>query len=158
MIPPFNRHGELPPGVHGATVAEFLRRFGAGDRRRMLLALLWYALRALARTGIDRVYIAGSFVTDAEEPEDVDAAWVPGPGFDRSRLTSEFLEGSGTLAAQADIPGLHLFPDIVGGALATGWLCQVRGHPERTKGVVLLRLVEGASSVAGQPREDGVTQ
>ncbi|MBM3477068.1 MAG: hypothetical protein FJX75_27690 [Armatimonadetes bacterium] len=140
MIPPFNEFGELPPGVHEATFAEVVRRFGHNDRRRMLLACLSYALKQLSAAGAECVYVGGSFVTAREYPGDIDAVWLPGSRCDRGRLGPEFLDEAGSLRPEADIPGLHLFADLLGGILAVDWLSQVRAPAKRRKGVVLLRL------------------
>ena len=146
MIPPFNEHGELPVGIYEATPTELRERFGWNQHRRRLLTQLGRALRCLKDAGVDRVYVGGSAVTAKGHPNDIDAYWVPEPGYDKSRLSPEFFEEDGTLAGRAEIPGLDLCPDYVGGILGTEWLGQVKGHPERRKGVVLVRL--GHSSVS----------
>jgi hypothetical protein len=140
MIPPFNEFGELPPGVHEATFAELAARFGFSRSRRRLLSELRPLLRVLTDAGVSRVYVDGSFVTTKKSPGDVDVAWVPGLGYDKSRLPRVFFDETGTLAGQADIPGVHLLPDLMEGVLATVLFCRVKGHPERRKGMVLLEL------------------
>ena len=144
MIPPFNEHGELPPGVHEATFAEFAERFGFSDRRRRLLAQLKPVLQVLKSAGVKWAYVDGSFVTTKKDPGDIDVAWVPGPGYDKSRLPRTFFDETGTLAGQADIPGLHVLPDLMEGVLATELFCRVKGHPERRKGMVLLGLQQNS--------------
>jgi len=140
MIPAFNQHGELPPGVHEATFAEVVRRFGHNEHRRMLLACLSYALRQLTDAGAECVYVGGSFVTTREYPGDIDAVWLPGSRFRPGRLGPEFVEETGSLRPQADIPGLDLFADLLGGILAVDWLSEVRAPARRRKGVVVLPL------------------
>ena len=71
-IPEFNELGYLPPGVHEATWAEFLARFGINPRRLRLATGLAAALRKLGIAGCRRVIIGGSFVTDKAEPNDFD--------------------------------------------------------------------------------------
>jgi len=156
MIPPFNEHGELPEGVHEATWAEFVERYGLTPQRTWLIGQFGPALRALQTAGADMVFVGGSFVTAKPDPGDIDAYWTPGECTDLAGLPSEFLSESGGLAGQADLAGLDLGPDIVGGALATGWLSCVEGHPDRRKGTVLLRLSRGHIG-AMRVRPEGVS-
>jgi len=73
MIPDFNEHGYLPPGLHRATLAEIEERFGTRTeiRRAQMQSLYWLADVA-KRAGIERLVLNGSFVTDVFEPNDVD--------------------------------------------------------------------------------------
>ncbi len=75
MIPPFDRRGTLPPGVHEASWPEFAERFGGIPRRRLLLAGLKAAVLNLQGAGCPLVYVDGSFVTSKPEPGDFDACW-----------------------------------------------------------------------------------
>ncbi|MEO8942761.1 MAG: hypothetical protein ABI453_19650, partial [Isosphaeraceae bacterium] len=73
-LPPFNETGDLPPGVHRATLREALARFGGGSSRCMLISTRFERVDRLARsTGqLARFIVFGSFVTDKPEPNDVD--------------------------------------------------------------------------------------
>jgi len=74
MIPPFRDDGYLPDGLHLATEAEVVFRFGAPSRRRRRLALRLRRWIELARqTAARRLLVDGSFVTAKNEPDDVDA-------------------------------------------------------------------------------------
>jgi hypothetical protein len=75
VIPPFDARGNRPPGIHRATWAEVVARFGTTPHRRDLLAGLREALAALARAGCVALWLDGSFVTAREEPGDYDGAW-----------------------------------------------------------------------------------
>ncbi|MCP4513894.1 MAG: hypothetical protein GY824_01520, partial [Delftia sp.] len=81
----FNEDGNLPPGVHQADWDELTQRFGWTGRRRELLAGLEAALEPLREAGCRRVFVNGSFVTDKDEPGDIDVAWDPA-GVDVGRL------------------------------------------------------------------------
>ena len=76
MIPEFDFDGELPPGVHTATLEDVRQRFGRfsrTDRRPKLFAKLSELVEAARTAGIvDRFIIAGSFVTAKAVPNDVD--------------------------------------------------------------------------------------
>jgi hypothetical protein len=73
MIPPFDDSGFLPPGIHPATLAEIDARFGVqSELRRMHIESIRRMVELAARTGVRRIVLNGSFVTDIMEPNDVD--------------------------------------------------------------------------------------
>lgn len=81
-IPPFRADGYLPEGLHLASEAEVLFRFGSSTRRRRQLALRLRRWLELAReVGGRRLLIDGSFVTAKEEPNDIDAVILLPPDF-----------------------------------------------------------------------------
>ena len=90
-LPPFTSAGELPPGVHRATLREVLTRFGAGSRQRMAVAERLERVYRLAQaTGhLSRFVVFGSFVTDKPEPHDVDVFLVMDDAFDAGTLPGE---------------------------------------------------------------------
>lgn len=75
MIPEFNLEGLLPPGIHPCSWADFQKRFGTNSHRINLLEGFKRAVLALRRTGCERVYVDGSFVTSKIVPGDYDACW-----------------------------------------------------------------------------------
>lgn len=86
MIPPFNEHGYLPPGIHPATLDEVAARFGSeSELRRVQLESLGWLLDLARRAGVLRVVINGSFTTEVFEPNDVDCVLLIGPGFPRDK-------------------------------------------------------------------------
>jgi len=85
MIPEFNEHGNLPPGIHVGAWDEILARFGWNLRRRELAGGLASALKHLQKAGCTRICINGSLVTTKDEPGDIDVAWEPA-GVDVDRL------------------------------------------------------------------------
>ncbi len=73
-IPEFRADGYLPEGLHLASDAEVLFRFGASNRQRRRLALRLRRWIELAReVGALRLLVDGSFVTNKARPNDVDA-------------------------------------------------------------------------------------
>lgn len=73
-IPAFRADGYLPAGLHLASEAEVLFRFGASSRRRRRLALrLRHWLQLARQVSARRFLVDGSFVTAKKEPNDVDA-------------------------------------------------------------------------------------
>ena len=109
MIPPFNARGLLPPGIHTADWAEFVRRFGSTERRRRLLGGMTEALASLQEAGCELAYIDGSFVTAKPEPADFDACWSIS-GVLPERLDPVLLDFSDGRAAQKARFGGELFP------------------------------------------------
>ncbi len=82
MLPPFNERGDLPPGVHAAGWQELAERFGAGPVRQARLRTLRHLHLLAAATGhLDRFLVYGSFVTNTDEPRDVDVVLVMGEEF-----------------------------------------------------------------------------
>ena len=77
MLPDFDHEGRLPPGIHLATWAEVVARFGGNPRLQELLDGLERALGVLRSAGCRRVYLDGSFVTNKPTPGDYDLAWEP---------------------------------------------------------------------------------
>jgi hypothetical protein len=80
LIPDFRDDGYLPEGLHLATEAEAILRFGTDSpvRRRLALRLRRWVELARAVSAL-RLFIDGSFVTSIPDPNDVDAVvWLPG--------------------------------------------------------------------------------
>ncbi len=75
MIPEFDEHGNLPPGVHFCEWEEFLERFGNNNRRLYLIQGLRLAMEQLKEAGCRTIYINGSFTTIKPNPGDFDACW-----------------------------------------------------------------------------------
>ena len=75
MIPEFNNTGNLPEGVHHASMQELIDRFGYNAKRAWLLDGLNLLIKNLQLAGCSLIYIDGSFVTQKEIPGDYDMAW-----------------------------------------------------------------------------------
>ncbi len=73
-LPEFNNDGDLPPGIHEASLDEIGLRFGTGTTRRKVIHETLLRLHNLAvQTGkLESCLIFGSYVTDKSEPNDVD--------------------------------------------------------------------------------------
>ena len=90
-LPAFNEDGDLPPGVHGATLSEVLARFGQGsataarwtDRLTRLYQL------AISTGQVARVAVFGSFITAKAEPNDIDLLLLMEDTFDLTVVTGE---------------------------------------------------------------------
>jgi hypothetical protein len=82
VIPEFDQNGQLPPGIHEATLDEIERRFGIeSEVRRAEMQSLRWLIELVRQDDVRRVVINGSFVTDVPEPNDVDCVLLIGPRF-----------------------------------------------------------------------------
>lgn len=75
MIPDFNEDGNLPPGIHQATLAEIEERFAYNIKRRLLFDYLEKLIRDLRTIGSTAVYLDGSYTTNKVLPGDMDICW-----------------------------------------------------------------------------------
>jgi hypothetical protein len=77
-LPEFDSRGDLPEGVHPATMGEVLSRFAIGTAQRQRVAARLQRIFDLATSTrqLDRLIVFGSFVTDKPEPNDVDVVLV----------------------------------------------------------------------------------
>jgi len=90
-IPDFTKSGDLPTGVHAASLAETVARLGTrSDRRRLLALRLERIYQIASQTGsLARFALFGSFVTDKSEPNDIDVFMIMDDDFDVGQLVGE---------------------------------------------------------------------
>ncbi len=83
--------GELPTGVHIATLEEVEQSFGVqNDRRKLLMAGLSTVVHMFQAAGVKFVLVDGSFTTEKEEPADIDGCWSAAGDVDFHRIDSDF--------------------------------------------------------------------
>jgi hypothetical protein len=77
-LPEFNESGDLPVGVHRASLVETVQLFGKGSKQReAVTGRLERVNRLASATGfLDRFIVFGSFVSTKVEPNDVDVILV----------------------------------------------------------------------------------
>jgi hypothetical protein len=77
-LPDLNEFGDLPEGMHAASLTEVIDRFGSGTTQRIdVTDRLKRIYRLAIATGrLDRVVVFGSYVSNAAEPNDVDVILV----------------------------------------------------------------------------------
>ena len=77
-LPALNSRGDLPEGLHRATLAEVQAQFGDGvGERQRATALLEQIHRLASLTGkLDRFVVFGSYITSKARPRDVDVVLV----------------------------------------------------------------------------------
>ena len=79
MVPSFDEYGNLPPGIHSASLEEVVERFGHGSVEREVEVRELVELVGWARQhGVRRLVVNGSFVTSKRRPNDVDVVLLPG--------------------------------------------------------------------------------
>jgi hypothetical protein len=83
--------GDLPPGVHGATLSDVLQRFGGGTLQRRTVTDRLSRLYQLAKSTsqVARFVVFGSFVTAKAEPNDVDLVLLMEDTFDLASVSGE---------------------------------------------------------------------
>jgi hypothetical protein len=89
--PDFNDEGDLPVGIHQATLAEVVEHFGRDTKQRRIVAQRLVRIYDLAvSTGcVARFIIYGSFVTSKLDPNDVDIFLLMEDLFDKSQTSGE---------------------------------------------------------------------
>lgn len=76
-IPGFHRAtGNLPPGIHNASLEEIGRRFATNRRRKEVFRGLEFVVGELAKKGVFDIWIDGSFISTKERPRDVDMLFL----------------------------------------------------------------------------------
>ena len=77
-LPELNAEGDLPPGIHTATLEEVDARFGGDSPERLAATACLKKVHRLAHaTGcVSRFVVFGSYVTSKPRPNDVDIVLV----------------------------------------------------------------------------------
>lgn len=90
-LPEFDENGDLPPGVHPASFAEILDRFGHGSIQRSAVSdrLNRVYQHAIATGKLARFVVFGSYVTAKAEPNDVDIVMIMKDEFDLTKVTGD---------------------------------------------------------------------
>ncbi|CAN5599118.1 hypothetical protein BH24GEM3_BH24GEM3_03110 [soil metagenome] len=136
-LPPFTADGDLPPGVHPASLRDTLERFGTASARRRANALRLERIYHAARSAglLARFVVFGSFITNKPEPNDVDIFLLMENGFDVSQLTGETRLLFDHAAAQAHFGGsvfwLRRSAALEGEQATIGYWQVKRGGAER---------------------------
>lgn len=72
-IPPFDERGNLPSGIHKATIDDVVERFGIPKSlKRSMLAKNLRIFYGFAKKYATAIYIDGSFITSKLSPNDID--------------------------------------------------------------------------------------
>ena len=100
--PDFDVNGDLPVGIHRATLAEAVERFGTASVQRRVVAQRLKRIYELASgTGhLARFIVFGSFVTSKPDPNDVDIFLLMEDSFVPKQISGEVEIIFNHLAAQ----------------------------------------------------------
>ena len=90
-LPNLNDAGELPEGVHQATIDEVIAQFSSGTSQREIVTERLQRIYQLAKgTGnLQRLIIFGSYITAKPEPNDVDVVLIFDDDFDWAACSVE---------------------------------------------------------------------
>jgi hypothetical protein len=89
--PDFDDKGDLPAGVHQASLADVVQHFGVGSIQRRVVARRLSRIYELA-VGTGHVYrfiVFGSFVTSKPDPNDVDVFLLMDDAFSLGQISGE---------------------------------------------------------------------
>jgi hypothetical protein len=144
MIPAPNVIGELPPGMHTATLEEVEAVFVTTPRRRLLFEGLRRALQNLHAAGVRHVCIDGSFVTTKADPNDIDGCWEWTEEVHLDLLDPVLLEFTQARRAMRDKYGVDFFLAtwVEAGSGLTFLDFFQRNRDDDPKGIVQLDLEE----------------
>ena len=146
MIPTPNAIGELPPGMHTATLEEVEAVFVTTPRRRRLFEGLRRALQNLQAAGVRHVFIDGSFVTTKADPNDIDGCWEWTEEVQLDLLDPVLLDFTQARQAMRDKYGVDFFLAtwVEAGSGLTFLNFFQRNRADDPKGIVQLDLEESA--------------
>ncbi|MDT7541534.1 MAG: hypothetical protein QOE33_1438 [Acidobacteriota bacterium] len=109
-LPEHDSRGDLPSGIHQATLAEAMSHFGTSTLRRKIVARrleriynLAYGMGQLAR-----FVVFGSFVTAKPDPKDVDIFMLMEDTFDVNQVADEARIIFDHMAAE-NVEGVSIF-------------------------------------------------
>ncbi len=90
-LPQFTESGDLPVGIHQASLQEALDCFGVATPQRIAVSeRLRRVYQLAAATGhLSRFVVFGSFVTDKPDPNDVDVLMIMDNSFDAAAIQGE---------------------------------------------------------------------
>ncbi len=89
--PEFDSNGDLPVGIHQATITEVSQHFGTGTLQRRIVARRLEKIYNLARSTeqLARFVVFGSFITAKPDPNDVDIFMLMKDSFDSKEVTGK---------------------------------------------------------------------
>jgi hypothetical protein len=90
-LPALEADGNLPVGVHGASLSEVLAVFGSATAQRWAVGNRLQRLYAIAQSTnhLHRFVVFGSFITDKPNPNDVDIVMIMDDNFDLPQFSGD---------------------------------------------------------------------
>ncbi len=132
-VPSFTETGDLPQGVHRASLREVLEQFAQSTLQRKIVGMRLARVHELAAaTGhVKRFIVFGSFVTAKPDPNDVDVFLIMHDTFDLTQVTGGTTHfrpccRTGALRSEHLLAAPARRPPQRGGR--EGVLCKLRRH------------------------------
>ena len=90
-LPNLNHDGELPEGIHKATIEEVIAQFGSGTEQRIIVTERLQRIYQLAKDigHLQQLLIFGSYITAKPEPNDIDVVIILDDDFDMAACGEE---------------------------------------------------------------------
>ena len=90
-LPNLNHEGELPEGIHPATIDEVVSQFGSGTEQRMIATEHLKRIYELAKETehLQQLLIFGSYITSKPKPNDIDVVLIFDDDFDMAACSEE---------------------------------------------------------------------
>src|SRR5437867_1752237 len=90
-LPQLNCTGELPEGVHQATIEEVIAQFGSGTAQRQAVTARLRRIYHLASAThkLERLILFGSYITAKPDPNDVDVVLIMRDDFEVQACAEE---------------------------------------------------------------------
>lgn len=90
-LPNLNHEGELPEGIHSATIDEVIAQFGSGTEQRTIVTERLKRIYQLAKatSHLQQLLIFGSYITTKPEPNDIDIILIFTDNFDMRTCSEE---------------------------------------------------------------------
>jgi predicted nucleotidyltransferase len=109
-LPEFDHRGDLPLGVHPATIKDVVERFGHGTpQREVVTSALQRVYEVARRTGkLERFALFGSYVTSKPAPNDIDIILIMRDDFREEDYTEDLLPVLDHQRAQSEL-GASIF-------------------------------------------------
>ncbi len=109
-LPESDSKGDLPLGVHSATIKDVVDRFGHGTRQREeVTSKLQRVYEVARRTGkLERFVLFGSYVTSKPAPNDIDIILIMRDDFREEDYTEDLLPVLDHQPAQSEL-GASIF-------------------------------------------------
>lgn len=109
-MPLFNAEGDLPPGIHRATLTEVIERFGHGTPERVNVTERLQRVITLAQATrrLERLFIWGSYVTSKLAPGDIDLFLLMASDFESNNYVGELRLVFDSEAAEREL-GITVF-------------------------------------------------
>ena len=105
LLPDFDSKGDLPAGVHRATLKDVVERFGHGTPQREDVTSRLLRVYEIAQgTGkLERFVLFGSYVTQKPAPNDIDIILIMRDDFREEDYTEDLLPVLDNQRAQNDL-------------------------------------------------------